>query len=59
MEQVIECCTWLATTPSKGVRGRNFSVTHDHFGDPILEKALESNPDMYKLRRSNNSWSKT
>ena len=59
MEQVIECCTWIATTSSKGVRGRNFSVTHDAFGDPALEKILERNPDMYKLRRSNNSWSRT
>jgi hypothetical protein len=59
MEQVIDCCTWIATTPSKGVKGRNFSVPHDAFGDPVLEKTLESNPDMYKLRRSHNSWSKT
>jgi NAD(P)-dependent dehydrogenase (short-subunit alcohol dehydrogenase family) len=58
MEQVVKCCTWIVTTASHGVKGRNFSVAHDLFGDPALEKALENNPDMYKLRRSHNSWSK-
>lgn len=59
MERVVECCTWLATTSSKGVRGRNFSVAHDAYGTPELETALENDPDMYKLRRHKNSWRST
>ena len=56
MDRVIECCTWIVTTPSTGVKGRNFSVAHDHFGTRELERALENDPDMYKLRRNGNFW---
>jgi NAD(P)-dependent dehydrogenase (short-subunit alcohol dehydrogenase family) len=56
MDQVIECCTWIVTTQSSGVKGRNFSVAHDRFGTKELEKALENDPDMYKLRRNKNFW---
>lgn len=56
MEKVIECCTWLVTTKSAGVRGRNFSVASDSYATDLLEKELESDPHMYKLRRHNNSW---
>jgi NAD(P)-dependent dehydrogenase (short-subunit alcohol dehydrogenase family) len=56
MDRVIECCTWIVTTQSNGVKGRNFSVAHDHFGTRELEKALENDPDMYKLRRNKNFW---
>ena len=56
MERVIECCKWIVTTRSNGVKGRNFSVAHDHFGTRELEKALEYDPEMYKLRRSKNFW---
>jgi NAD(P)-dependent dehydrogenase (short-subunit alcohol dehydrogenase family) len=56
MDQVVDCCTWLVSTDSKGVDGRNFSVAHDAYGSKVLERALEQNPDMYKLRRYNNSW---
>ncbi len=56
MDRVIECCTWIVTTASHGVKGRNFSVAHDHFGSQELEKALEADPDMYKLRRNKNCW---
>lgn len=56
MDRVIECCTWIVTTASNGVKGRNFSVAHDHFGTTELEKALENDPDMYKLRRNKNCW---
>ncbi len=57
MDRVIDCCTWIVTTPSNGVKGRNFSVAHDPFGTRELEKALENDPDMYKLRRNKNFWS--
>ncbi|MES2121153.1 MAG: SDR family oxidoreductase [Chlamydiota bacterium] len=56
MDRVVECCTWIVTTASNGVKGRNFSVAHDHFGTRELEKALENDPDMYKLRRNKNCW---
>lgn len=56
MDRVIDCCTWLATTASKGVRGRNFSVAHDPCGTRELEAELENDPNMYKLRRYKNSW---
>lgn len=56
MDQVIACCTWIVTTRSTGIRGRNFSVAHDRFGTRELEVALENDPDMYKLRRSSNFW---
>lgn len=56
MDRVVECCTWLATTASKGVGGRNFSAAHDAFGTLELQAELEKDPDMYKLRRHKNSW---
>ncbi len=56
MEKVVACCTWIATTPSRTVRGRNFSVVNDLFGHTELEKALEKDPHMYKLRRFQNGW---
>ncbi|MCH9609782.1 MAG: hypothetical protein S4CHLAM45_01740 [Chlamydiales bacterium] len=56
MEEVVDCCTWAVTTKSPGVRGRNFSVVADQWGDEMLEKELENDGDMYKLRRHKNSW---
>ena len=56
MEKVIQSCTWLVTTPCKAVRGRNFSTASDLWGSENLEKELELDPDMYKLRRHKNSW---
>lgn len=56
MERVVECCTWLVTTPSNGVKGRNFSAANDLCGSAKLERALEEDADMYKLRRNNNGW---
>lgn len=56
MQKVIDCCNWLITTPCKGVKGRNFSVVFDEWGTPELEKALEDDFNMYKLRRCKNSW---
>ncbi len=56
MEKVVECCSWLISSPSKGIGGRNFSVPFDRWGAPELEQALEEDPDMYKLRRHKNDW---
>jgi len=57
MEKVIDCCNWVINTGSNGVGGRNFSVAFDSWGTKDIEDALENNSDMYKLRRSHNSWS--
>ncbi len=57
MDQVVSCCNWLATTPCKAVKGRNFSVVFDKWGSSELEQALETDPNMYKLRRHKNLWS--
>ena len=56
MDKVIDCCDWVVNTPSKGVRGRNFSVVFDRWGSPDIERELEKNRDMYKLRRHGNDW---
>jgi NAD(P)-dependent dehydrogenase (short-subunit alcohol dehydrogenase family) len=56
MDDVLDCCDWLASAPGEAISGRNFSVVHDAWRDPELERALSSNPDMYKLRRSGNGW---
>lgn len=56
MESVVSCCHYLATTPCKAVRGRNFSTASDKWDTKDLEEALESDANMYKLRRYKNSW---
>lgn len=56
MESVVSCCTWALTSPCKGITGRNISTVFDAWGTPALESALEKDKDMYKLRRSGNSW---
>jgi NAD(P)-dependent dehydrogenase (short-subunit alcohol dehydrogenase family) len=56
MEAVVEFCHWLITTPSQGVRGRNFSVVADPWHSERLLQELEADPHMYKLRRHKNSW---
>lgn len=56
MKEVIKCCSWLIKTPCRAVRGRNFSTASDKWGTKDLEKMLEKDGDMYKLRRHGNSW---
>lgn len=56
MQKIIDCCNWAIFTSSKGVKGRNFSVVFDSWGKIALEKELEQDPNMYKLRRGKNSW---
>ncbi|MGD2169784.1 MAG: SDR family oxidoreductase [Chlamydiota bacterium] len=55
MEDVIKCCTYLITTPCKSIRGRNFSVISDKWNTKELEKELETDANMYKLRRYKNT----
>ncbi|MCH9614507.1 MAG: hypothetical protein SP1CHLAM54_15320 [Chlamydiia bacterium] len=57
MEDVVECCHYLTTTSCTAVSGRNFSTAGDNWGDETLEKQLQADHDMYKLRRAKNDWS--
>jgi NAD(P)-dependent dehydrogenase (short-subunit alcohol dehydrogenase family) len=54
MGEVIEAVDWLMSAPIPAVSGRNFSAVHDPLGDADLLKALISDEDLYKLRRSGN-----
>ena len=56
MEQVISCFDWLINTKSTGISGRNISISSDKCGTKSLEKALEEDENMYKLRRHKNYW---
>ncbi len=50
---------WLCSLPKKTVSGRNFSVTHDAWQGAKglkLEKALNADNNMYKLRRYKNDF---
>lgn len=55
MEDVLDCCDWLVASSREEIGGRNFSVANDAWGSRQLSEALISKPDMYKLRRANNS----
>jgi NAD(P)-dependent dehydrogenase (short-subunit alcohol dehydrogenase family) len=54
IENVIECCNWVVEQPKKLVGGRNFSVVHDAWRSESLLAHLESDSNLYKLRRSGN-----
>lgn len=56
MEQVLDCCDWLAEAPRRLIGGRNFSVVFDQWGSKELEAKLADEPDMYKLRRFGNTF---
>jgi len=56
MDEVIKCLLWIIKSKKEIVSGRNFSVTHDKWGTKELEKELEKNSNMYKLRREGNQW---
>ena len=54
METVLDCCDWVLGGSREIVGGRNFSVVFDNWGDPELNRLLNSDENMYKLRRSGN-----
>jgi short-subunit dehydrogenase len=56
ISKVIECCDWVVNSSRSIVGGRNFSVVFDSWGSPSLDRQLTIDPDMYKLRRSGNSY---
>jgi len=54
MNDVLDCCEWIAASPRKVVGGRNFSVAFDKWGDEELVNKLKEDSDIYKLRRFGN-----
>ncbi|MBX7136862.1 MAG: SDR family oxidoreductase [Oligoflexia bacterium] len=58
MEDVLECCDWIAQAPREVIGGRNFSVVFDAWGDSRLDQKLRCDHDMYKLRRQGNDFLK-
>lgn len=56
MELVVQCCNSIIESADSTYTGRNISVEFDSWGSDALKVALLENPDMYKLRRSGNSF---
>lgn len=59
MEDIFACIHWLAGQGKKVAGGRNFSVVHDPWKGALkgrLAKVLQSDVNMYKLRRYKNSF---
>lgn len=55
MERLVECIDWVFEEKADLISGRNFSAVHDNWGSQSLREALESNSDLYKLRRHGNN----
>ncbi len=59
MDDIYGCIRWLCTKGKKVAGGRNFSVVHDKWKGELnstLTTELESDQDMYKLRRHKNEF---
>ena len=54
MEDVLDCCDWLVSSPREVISGRNFSTVFDKWGTKELSEELMRDYDMYKLRRHGN-----
>jgi hypothetical protein len=54
MNNIFDCIEWLCQKGKKVAGGRNFSVVHDKWGNEKLADILESDNNMYKLRRAGN-----
>lgn len=57
VSRFLDFLDWAESQSSEIVGGRNFSVVNDAWGSPLLEAELARDPEMYKLRRSRNTWS--
>jgi NAD(P)-dependent dehydrogenase (short-subunit alcohol dehydrogenase family) len=55
MEDVLNCCDWLISSPREVVSGRNFSVVFDKWGTEELTNMLKEDPNICKLRRYGNN----
>jgi NAD(P)-dependent dehydrogenase (short-subunit alcohol dehydrogenase family) len=51
MQDVLECCDWIVSSPREIVGGRNISVVDDPWREASLAEALRAEPGAYKLRR--------
>jgi len=59
LDDIDECVDWLCAQGKPVAGGRNFSVVYDPWRKDKrekLKKALKSDPNMYKLRRSKNEF---
>ncbi|HBK42807.1 MULTISPECIES: SDR family NAD(P)-dependent oxidoreductase [unclassified Polynucleobacter] len=56
MKKILNFFDWAEHQKKDVVGGRNFSIPNDQWGNKDLEKVLEENKHMYKLRRSHNEW---
>lgn len=54
MSRVVDCVAWAMHAPRDVIGGRNFSVVHDAWDQPALASRLQSDRDLYKLRRAGN-----
>ena len=54
MNDVLDCCEWLISSPREVVSGRNFSASFDKWEIKELSEKLMRDSDMYKLRRCGN-----
>jgi NAD(P)-dependent dehydrogenase (short-subunit alcohol dehydrogenase family) len=53
---IISFFDWAIEQPKEVIGGRNFSIRSDIWGDPLLNEALVSDPNAFKLRRYKNDW---
>lgn len=56
MDDIYNSIKWLCEQGKEVASGRNFSVVNDLWGDEMLAYELESDSNMYKLRRYRNDW---
>lgn len=53
---IIDSINWGINCEKKTISGRNISIVDDKWATKDLEKALEEDINMYKLRRDKNDW---
>lgn len=56
MEKVVECCNTLISGSRSILTGRNYSVAFDRWNEPNFDNFLESNSNLFKLRRFGNNF---
>ena len=56
MEKVVECCNSLISGSRSILTGRNYSVEFDRWNEPNFDNFLESNSNIFKLRRFGNNF---
>jgi len=51
LDDVFECVSWCLDSERSALGGRNISLAHDPWREADLPNLLQSDPNMYKLRR--------